>query len=374
MLKTISLEAHVAQVIAENLTKINRDIPIDYFSWDRDNRHTVNAVESWPQKPSPTSFAKRAARKLDWMFNQRTRMAEILASFREIYAAFDQSYQLMCDQYSRNLFAELIAMKLMSEEAIRLSSFTQDFVESYETASNRILRSSEKLLVYNWVLRKVTLDSPSVTFFTAPAVLNLHYVNRLYRYRGNDVCIEVEGGDVLIDAGVGWGDTTVYLATLAKQQPGGHSYAFDILKEGMKALAKQIALNPELNNITAMLNALSDKDGEDVYISSPSPGARVVDEATDSKIKTTNIDSFVERNGIERVDFVKMDIEGSEVPALVGATRTIQTFKPKLAVSAYHKWDDLWVIPQIIHGIRNDYRYYLDCTTGFGGEAVLYCK
>ena len=68
------------------------------------------------------------------------------------------------------------------------------------------------------------------------------------------------------------------------------------------------------------------------------------------------------------------DASDAEVPALIGATNTIKSFKPKLAISVYHKWDDLLVIPQLIHNIRDDYSYYLDCTTGFGGEIVLYCK
>lgn len=62
------------------------------------------------------------------------------------------------------------------------------------------------------------------------------------------------------------------------------------------------------------------------------------------------------------------------MPALIGATGTIKMFKPKLAISVYHKWDDLLVIPQLIHSVRDDYSYYLDCTTGFGGETILFCR
>ena len=69
-----------------------------------------------------------------------------------------------------------------------------------------------------------------------------------------------------------------------------------------------------------------------------------------------------------------MDIEGSEVKALKGAEKTIKKYKPKLAISIYHKWDDLREIPNLINNFRDDYSFYLDCTTGFGGEAVLYCK
>ncbi len=48
----------------------------------------------------------------------------------------------------------------------------------------------------------------------------------------------------------------------------------------------------------------------------------------------------------ERVTFIKMDIEGSEANALRGAEKIIRTYKPKLAISVYHKKDDLWTIPK----------------------------
>ena len=135
-----------------------------------------------------------------------------------------------------------------------------------------------------------------------------------------------------------------------------------------------IKVNPSITNITPILRGLTDRDDDRVNISSPAPGARITQKDSDRTVETITIDSFVEQRNLERVDFIKMDIEGSEVPALTGAIKTIQRHKPKLAICVYHKWDDLLVIPRLIHGIRNDYSFYLDCTTGFGGEAVLYCR
>jgi len=366
-----NLELHIKEILQENLGRDDWEIPLDYFSWGRDSRHVVDDTERLPNE----RLLRKAVRKLNGLIIATIDCRKgILWLFRRRYASFDKSYQLMSDQYSRNLFAELILMKLVSEKHMRLSSFTRQFIDSYEFSSDEILRSAETLPVYRWILRKITLQNPPISFFTVPTILNLHHTGKLYRYQRDKSLIEVEGGDVVIDAGVGWGDTTIYLAALANKEPGGHSYAFDILDEGMNALSEQCQLNPGIRNLTPVLRALYSNDGEHVNISSPGSDAKVVNVETERKVETITIDTFSEQNSLKKVDFIKMDIEGAEVPALIGATGTIKMFKPKLAISVYHKWDDLLVIPQLIHSIRDDYSYYLDCTTGFGGETILFCR
>jgi FkbM family methyltransferase len=374
-----NLELHVSEIISNKLKKNDFDAPpVDYFSWGRDSRHLVDNTERLPSIPVKENFSmKVAARRLvSFVMGRvlRKNKAVIIYRFRKQYASFDKTYQLMSDKYSKNLFAELTLMMLLSEKSMRLSSFTQDFIDSYEASSEKILNSYVEFPVYEWMLKKIKLENPPISFFTEPMVLNLHYTGRLYRYHQGKTLIEVEGGDIVIDAGVGWGDTTIYLAALADKLPGGRSYAFDILKEGMHALSEQCNLNPKLKNITPVLRALSDKDGDHVFVSSPSPGAKIVKEETGRKVETITIDTFSEENSLKKIDFIKMDIEGAELPALIGAAKTINMFKPKLAISVYHKWDDLLAIPTLIHSIRDDYNYYLDCTTGFGGEAVLFCR
>lgn len=57
--------------------------------------------------------------------------------------------------------------------------------------------------------------------------------------------------------------------------------------------------------------------------------------------------------------FIKMDIEGSECDALLGARRVIEKSAPILAISAYHKQDDLWRVPLLMRSLRPDYQLYL---------------
>lgn len=365
------LESHLRSLMLTRMGRKKKDVPRDYFNWGRDPRHIVERTERLPVIESQKKYVIKTLQYLNSVFCFKNL---VLSRFHHTFAKFEKSYLLMTDQYSKNLFAELILMKLVTEKNMGLSSFTKEHIASYERASDEILNSAETLAVYKWLLRRVKLKHLSASVFTTPILLNLYNEGRLYRYQRDDVTIEVEGGDTVIDAGVGWGDTTIYLGALAQKKPGGHSYAFDVLEEGMRALDEQMKINPHIDTITPVLKALSDVDNEDVYISAPSPGARIVRRKTQTVVKTCSIDSFYKQNNLKTINFIKMDIEGAEVPALKGAKKVIKEFKPKLAISVYHKWDDLLVIPQLIADIRDDYSFYLDCSTGFGGEIILYCR
>jgi FkbM family methyltransferase len=74
------------------------------------------------------------------------------------------------------------------------------------------------------------------------------------------------------------------------------------------------------------------------------------------RMPVTTIDAIVRRFGLQRVDFIKMDIEGSEQQALRGAADTLARFKPKLAIAAYHKPDDPLGIPRQVHAANPGYR------------------
>lgn len=100
----------------------------------------------------------------------------------------------------------------------------------------------------------------------------------------------------------------------------------------------------------------------DLSIPNPMAGwstLREVECSQKVRVKTMTIDSFVEKERIERVDFIKIDTEGAEREIIKGARETIKRFKPKMAISAYHLPDDKKVIPELILSIRDDYKFKL---------------
>lgn len=61
----------------------------------------------------------------------------------------------------------------------------------------------------------------------------------------------------------------------------------------------------------------------------------------------------------ENISFIKMDIEGSEVNAILGAEKIIKTRKPKLAICVYHKISDFWQVPLLLKKLNSEYQFAL---------------
>ena len=70
--------------------------------------------------------------------------------------------------------------------------------------------------------------------------------------------------------------------------------------------------------------------------------------------------------------FIKMDVEGSELRALEGAQKTIRHNRPILAISVYHRPEDLHTVPLYIDALSGDYRYFLRAHDNDGWELVCY--
>lgn len=59
------------------------------------------------------------------------------------------------------------------------------------------------------------------------------------------------------------------------------------------------------------------------------------------------------------VTFIKLNVEGAEAKALLGAAKTLERNTPRLAVAAYHRPNDIWQIPLLIKSIVPRYRLFL---------------
>lgn len=97
-----------------------------------------------------------------------------------------------------------------------------------------------------------------------------------------------------------------------------------------------------------------------VGVANSGTGSLIIKEAGSRKIQVPvrTIDSMLARAGIDRVDYLKMDIEGAEREALKGATGLLKKWKPKLFLDAYHLPDDDVVLPRVIMSANAGYRMF----------------
>ena len=74
------------------------------------------------------------------------------------------------------------------------------------------------------------------------------------------------------------------------------------------------------------------------------------------------------------LDYIKYDVEGSEAAALRGSSEVIRQCTPALLVSLYHRSEDLFELPLLIHKLCPDYRFYLRRMAGIPAWDInLYC-
>ena len=86
-----------------------------------------------------------------------------------------------------------------------------------------------------------------------------------------------------------------------------------------------------------------------------------------------SIDEYVQAKNLPRIDFVKLDIEGSELATLKGAALSIARWKPRLAISAYHKMEDVYTLAKFLKLIRPDYEFaFRHYPTSYDNEPDLF--
>ena len=95
--------------------------------------------------------------------------------------------------------------------------------------------------------------------------------------------------------------------------------------------------------------------------------ASVVAETGDMNILVDTIDRLA-----PDATFIKLDLEGWELKALMGAESTIIKNKPKLAIGAYHHPDDFLKIYSRVKTLRPDYQVSVRHYTESWTETVLY--
>jgi len=183
-------------------------------------------------------------------------------------------------------------------------------------------------------------------------------------------------GDVCVDFGAYEGETALFLAE--KVGPSGRVYAVEFVPDQLRLLNDNLKANPIPGaRVTVLAHPFWDESGRETFVTGTAGSAKVSfirQSAEDRLFHTLTLDDAVFQYRIKRIDFMKFDVEGAELPILRGAVGTLKAFKPKLAVSLYHSDSDFDKIPRFLDSLKCGYEFHLGHHSAGRAETVLYAS
>lgn len=284
------------------------------------------------------------------------------------------------NETDKGLLIKLIVFRLLGYRTIKLPTNNPFYWEKLESLSEYIDKNDYydpnfmHFILYKVDLNKLGFD---IKFYhTKIGVLN-DFILEQYAYKNDgEKIVYAEKDDIVIDCGGCWGDTALYFANSVGVN--GKVYCFEFIPNNIKILNINVQLNKILSEIIELIpSPVSDKSDVNIYFKDNGPASKIKEvsfEGQTGQVKTITIDDFVSRNSINKVNFIKMDIEGTEPFALKGAEKTIRKFRPKLAIAIYHSMGDFINIPKWILELNLDYEIYLGHYTIHSEETIIFAK
>jgi len=165
--------------------------------------------------------------------------------------------------------------------------------------------------------------------------------------------IQADKDEVFVDLGAYTGDTILdYLNQYGSNQYQ-KIYCYEITESSFEVLKNSLSSYP---NISFRRKAVTNQRGMLSFQKSiVDDSANMVKESGEEEIEATILDEDIN----EKITMIKMDIEGSEEKAILGAKKHITEEHPKLLISVYHNHDDIWKIPKILKEMWSGYRFRL---------------
>ena len=273
---------------------------------------------------------------------------------------FNIFYDMLKDNISKKFFKKATIYRYML-------AFYPEAFGNIKKSMHLVFRYSIVNIFY-WIFKRILFIIQRFKYPLEIEVFITFYIFGLKQYNIKNI-FEVKNDAVVFDIGAFKGDTAYFFSKKCSNK--ARIYAFEPDENNYKVLLK-IKDKYKLNNVIASNILFSNSETEinflSMYLNRPAV-----------KMKSTTIDKFVEENNIEKIDYIKMDVEGAEKNILEGSIKTIKKFKPSLAIAIYHGgklfMEDFYNIPIFIKNVINeDYEYYIRTFHPAGLETILFCK
>jgi FkbM family methyltransferase len=157
--------------------------------------------------------------------------------------------------------------------------------------------------------------------------------------------VSIRPGDVVLDAGACVG----FFTRRALARGADRVYAIEPHPGVAKGMRETFRSECAAGSVVISTVALTCRNGTVRFADGGNSAceARMSPQGT-LTVSATTLDDFVVSHRIERIDFIKMDIEGEEMNALSGAIRTINRDKPRLSIAVYHQYENASLVRDIL--------------------------
>lgn len=255
----------------------------------------------------------------------------------ELHQSLEDYFQKF--DYWGSLNAEKNDFDHIHQRANVLFHHLDDFVHLYERLEDYRSKKLLFAILNNWY---------QFDFITLGNALEKNYSP----YFDLDIVPTAEE-EVFVDLGAYTGDTILDYLNVYGVDSYKKIYGYEITEETFQKLQKNLRFYP---NIILKNNAVIDQN-QTVFIepSTVDASANTVRDYGATKIEAVTLDEDIK----EPITMLKMDIEGSEQKAIIGAINHIKKDTPNLFLSVYHSFEDMWKIPHMIDEIKPGYQFYL---------------
>ena len=158
--------------------------------------------------------------------------------------------------------------------------------------------------------------------------------------------------DVVADLGAYVGDTFSSYVKNYGAEGFKRYFCYEITPENYKKLLRTTAM---YSNVICCRKGAGAGPGEMFLSVNTNSSANGLEAQGEERVDVVALDDDI----TEPLTLIKMDIEGAEQSAMQGCVRHIREDRPKLALSVYHNFEDLWKLPRMIDDLVPGYRFYL---------------
>ncbi len=168
--------------------------------------------------------------------------------------------------------------------------------------------------------------------------------------------ITLANNECFVDGGGFNGDT---VREFTKRSSGNfdHIYCFEPDKKNFVDLVSEVKnLNLNDDKVTYYPYGLY-SENKKINFDQRGIGSSITEEGGDI-IEVIRLDDLLTQEQKDKITFIKLDVEGSELEALTGMQGIIKKNRPKLAICVYHKTEHFWQVPFLIKSLNPDYKIY----------------